>query len=145
MDWINLLTRDIASGSIIAIFIAAGITCWRAGSFHPINVRLIRFFINSDEIEDPVIKKILSDQSALVSFRTTYGVRVETLADARALAEFADLKNVPLALIGRAKGAFDLKNLAIIPKRVPSKVVVAGPAIPFRSLVLAGLLTATTA
>ncbi|WP_295843549.1 DUF6216 family protein [uncultured Xanthomonas sp.] len=145
MDWFEFLTREIAPYSVVGILIAAGITCWRAGSFHPINSRLLRFFIGRDEIEDPVIKKSLADQAALVSFRTTHGVRVQTLSDAKKLAEFAEFKNVPLDLIGRAGWAFDLKERVLIPKRVPSKGMLAFPAIALFLLIVSSLLFAAAA
>jgi hypothetical protein len=145
MDWFDFLTREIAPASVVGILVAAGITCWRAGSFHPIHVRLLRFFISRDEIEDPLIKKSLTDQSALVSFRMTHGVRVQTLSDARKLVNFAEFKNVPLHLIGQAGWAFDLKNLTTISKRVPHKALLAIPAIALLFFVLASLFAAAAA
>jgi len=141
MDWLEFLTREIAPYSVIGILVAAGIMCWRAGSFHPINSRLLRFFINRDEVEDPVIKKSMADQAALVSFRMTYGVRSKTLHDAKKLAEFADFKNISLDLIGRAGEAFDLKNLEVIQKRIPHKYWLALPIIMLSFFMPAGLLS----
>lgn len=121
MDWISFLTRDVAIGSILGISAAALIICWRVGSFHPVNVRLLRFFIAKDEVEDPIIKKSLADQTALVSFRMTHGVKARTLRDAQSLSEFSDRTNIPLDLIGRAGWAFNLKTLTLNPKRVPHR------------------------
>jgi len=145
MDWLVFLTREIAPYSVIGILIAAGITCWRAGSFHPIHARLLRFFISREEVEDPLIRKSLSDQSALVSFRMTHGVRVQTLKDARRLVEFAEFKNVPIDLIGRAGWAFDLKKLIILQKRVPYKIQLALPTTALILLILSSLFAAAAA
>ncbi|MCW1977477.1 DUF6216 family protein [Xanthomonas campestris] len=141
MDWLDFLTREIAPYSVIGICIAAGITCWRAGSFHPIHSRLLRFFISRDEVEDPVIRKSLADQAALISFRMTHGVRTRTLSDAKKLAEFANVKNISLDLIGRAGWVFDLKNLEIIPKRLPRKYWFTLPILIFLIFIPAGLLS----
>ncbi|MCW0380282.1 hypothetical protein NB697_003128 [Xanthomonas sacchari] len=141
MDWFEFLTREIAPYSVVGILIAAGITCWRAGSFHPINSRLLRFFIGRDEIEDPVIKKSLADQAALVSFRTTHGVRVQTLSDAKKLAEFASFRNISLDLIGKAGGAFDLRKLEVIPSRVPHQYWFALPVVMLLFFLPAGLIS----
>lgn len=137
MDWISFLTRDVAIGSILGISAAALIICWRVGSFHPVNVRLLRFFIAKDEVEDPIIKKSLADQTALVSFRMTHGVKARTLRDAQNLSEFSDRTNIPLDLIGRAGWAFNLKSLTLNPKRVPHGAWLAFPGIFLLVLILA--------
>ncbi|MCC8445364.1 MULTISPECIES: DUF6216 family protein [Xanthomonas] len=141
MDWIDLLTREIAPYSIVGFLLAASITCWRAGSFHPINARLLRFFISRDEVEDPVIKKSIADQAALISFRMTHGVRSRTLHDAKKLAEFSDFKNISLDLIGKAGWAFDLRKLEIIPKRIPRKYWFALPVVMFLFFAPAGMIS----
>ncbi|MDX3934354.1 DUF6216 family protein [Stenotrophomonas sp.] len=137
MDWISFLTRDVAVGSILGVSAAALIICWRVGSLHPVNVRLLRFFIAKDEVEDPIIKKSLADQTALVSFRMTHGVKARTLRDAQKLSEFSDRTNIPLDLIGRAGWAFNLKTLALNPKRVPHGAWLAFPGIFLLVLILA--------
>jgi hypothetical protein len=146
MDWLSFLTGEIAAGSILGILVATAITCWRAGSFHPVNARLLRFFISKDEIEDPIIKKNLADQAALVSFRITHGVHSRTLTDARKLAGFAEDKNVPIDLIGKAGWVFDLRKLVINPKRVPHKawLFAAGAALVTLILAIAILCAAAT-
>ncbi|TAA10886.1 hypothetical protein EA658_14405 [Pseudoxanthomonas winnipegensis] len=145
MDWLEFLTREIAPYSVIGILAAAVITCWKAESFHPINARLLRFFISREEVEDSVIKKSLTDQSALISFRMTHGVRAQTLKDAKKLVDFAEYKNIPLDLIGRAGWAFDLKKLVIKPRRVPHKALLALPAIGLFLLVWSSLFFAAAA
>lgn len=118
MDWISVFTGNAAIISGVGILAAAAFTCWRAGSFHPINARLLRIFISKDDVEDQIIRKSLADQAALASFRMTHGVKVSTLEDAKNLAIFADRRNIPLDLIGRAGSAFDLKRHELIQKRV---------------------------
>ncbi|MDR7193272.1 DUF6216 family protein [Luteimonas terrae] len=142
MDWLNFLTREIAAGSLIGLFVACAYACWRAGSFHPINVRILRFFFSKDEVQDLEIKKSLADESALVSFRVTYGVRAETITDARRVIFFSNLRNIPLSLIGRSGWAFDIKSLSINEKRVPHKFWLAAPAIFLIILYAAGSLAA---
>ncbi|HEY0204865.1 MAG TPA: DUF6216 family protein [Acetobacteraceae bacterium] len=137
MDWISFLTRDVAIWSIIGISVAAIIICWRVGSFHPVNVRLLRFFIAKDEVEDPIIKKSLADQTALVSFRMTHGVKARTLLDAQKLSEFSNKNNIPLDLIGRTGWAFNLKTLTLNPNRVPHAAWLAVPGILLLVLILA--------
>ncbi|MBK0054504.1 DUF6216 family protein [Stenotrophomonas sp. S39] len=137
MDWISFLTRDVAIGSILGISAAALIICWRVGSFHPVNVRLLRFFIAKDEVEDPIIKKSLADQTALVSFRMTHGVKVRTLRDAQKLSKFSNRTNIPLDLIGRAGWAFNLKSLTLNPNRVPHGAWLALPAFFLLVMILA--------
>lgn len=78
--------------------------CWRAGSLHPLNNRLRRLFISRDDIQDPFVKKNLSDYSALTVFRLTYGIHAQTLADAKKIIGKAEARNVPLALVGLAGG-----------------------------------------
>lgn len=136
MDWISFLTRDVAIGSILGISAAALIICWRVGSFHPVNVRLLRFFIAKDEIEDPIIKKSIADQTALVSFRMTHGVKARTIRDAQNLSQFSDRTNIPLDLIGRSGWAFNLKTLSLIPSRVPHGAWLALPGILLFVLIL---------
>ena len=113
MDWIAIFANSVFITSGVAFTLAAAFTCWRAGSFHPINARLLRFFISKDDIEDPVIRKDLADQAALASFRMTHGVRAQTLSDAKALLAFSEESNIPLYLVGRAGSAFDKKSLAL--------------------------------
>ncbi|MDV2451131.1 DUF6216 family protein [Xanthomonas hortorum] len=121
MEWLKFLTGEIAAGSIIAFLLAAVFACWRSGSLHPINTRVLRLFISKDDIEDTVIRKNLADHSALAGFRMTHQIRAQTLKDAKALITFSDLHNIPLKLIGHAGWAFDLKSHVIHPKRVHSK------------------------
>ncbi|UWI55771.1 DUF6216 family protein [Xanthomonas oryzae] len=121
MEWLKFLTGEIAAGSLIVFLLAAALTCWRTGSLHPINTRVLRLFISKDDIEDTVIRKNLADHSALAAFRMAHQIRVQTLRDAKALIGFSDLHNIPLKLIGHAGWAFDLKNHVIHPKRVHSK------------------------
>ncbi len=137
MDWISFLARDVAIGSILGISLAAVIICWRVGSFHPVNVRLLRVFIAKDEVEDLIIKKSLADQTALVSFRMTHGVKARTLRDAQNLSEFGNRTNIPLDLIGRAGWAFNLKSLTLNPNRVPHGAWLAVPATLLLVLILA--------
>ncbi|MEQ7925468.1 DUF6216 family protein [Xanthomonas citri pv. malvacearum] len=121
MEWLKFLTGEIAAGSLIVFLLAAALTCWRTGSLHPINTRVLRLFISKDDIEDTVIRQNLADHSALAAFRMAHQIRVQTLKDAKALIGFSDLHNIPLKLIGHAGWAFDLKNHVIYPKRVHSK------------------------
>lgn len=146
MDWLSFLTGEVAAGSILGILFAAAITCWRAGSFHPVNARLLRIFISRDEVEDHIIRKNLADQAALVSFRMTYGVRSRTLTDARKLVSFAEDRNVPIDLIGKAGWVFDLRKLAINPKRVPHTawLYVAGIVLVILMLAIAVFFAAST-
>ncbi|OOW84413.1 hypothetical protein Xclt_08655 [Xanthomonas axonopodis pv. clitoriae] len=145
MDWFDFLTNKVAFGSIAGIIVAAAITCWRAGSFHPVNARLLRFFIAREEIEDPVIKKNLADQAALVSFRMTHGVRSQTLLDAQNLAAFSDKRNIPISLIGRAGWAFNLKKLEIVPKRIPNRAWPAGASVVLLFLIIGMIISAAVA
>lgn len=119
MEWISLVTRDLALGSIIAFVLAAVVVCWRSGSFHPASIRLLRLFISRDEIEDPILKKSLNDESAVVSFRMTYGVQTRTLKDAKELATFADNANIPLSLIGASGLSLTLDRLRLGAKHPP--------------------------
>ncbi|CBA17087.1 hypothetical protein XACN24_12770 [Xanthomonas albilineans] len=145
MDWFNFFTGKIAFGSIAGIAIAAVITCWRAGSFYPVNARLLRFFISKDEIEDPDIRQNLADQAALVSFRMTHGVRSRTIIDAKRLALFSKEKNLPLDLIGKAGWVFDLKKLEINPKRIPHGGWPVGAAILLFFFIFAMIISAAIA
>ncbi|CEI37806.1 DUF6216 family protein [Xanthomonas citri] len=141
MEWLKFSTGEIAAGSIIAFLLAAVFACWRSGSLHPINTRVLRLFISKDDIEDEVIRKNLADHSALAGFRMAHQIRAQTLKDAKALIAFSDLHNIPLKLIGHAGWAFDLKSHVIHPKRVHSKWWMILPLIPFvASIFLAAIL-----
>jgi len=145
MDWLEFLARNVADLSFIGIIIAAILICWRAGSFHPVNVRLLRLFIAKDEVEDPDIKKSLADQTALVSFRMTHGVKVRTLRDAKHLSTFSEKNNIPLYLIGRAGWAFNLQNLTLNPNRVPHGAWLAIPGIFLFILIIATAVSTAVA
>ncbi|CAG2087890.1 hypothetical protein CPBF426_25830 [Xanthomonas arboricola pv. juglandis] len=145
MEWLKFLTGEIAAGSIIVFLLAAAFTCWRTGSLHPINTRVLRLFISKDDIEDPVIRKDLADHSALAGFRMAHQIRVQTLKDAKALIGFADLHNIPLKLIGHAGWAFDLKTHVIHPKRVHSKWWLILPSIAFVGFILLAAILGTIA
>ncbi|NIK00187.1 DUF6216 family protein [Xanthomonas cannabis] len=113
MDWISIFTGNTFLLTAAGFFIAAIHICLRAGSLHPVNMRLLRLFIGKEDIEDQVIRRHLSDHAALTVFRMTYGIHVLTLADAKRLAETAEAQNVPLDLIGRVKDAFDIQNFKL--------------------------------
>ncbi|UXA69971.1 DUF6216 family protein [Xanthomonas prunicola] len=140
MEWLKFLTSEIAAGSIIAFLSAAVFACWRSGSLHPINTRVLRLFISKDDIEDEVICKNLADHSALAGFRMAHQIRVKTLKDAKALIGFSDLHNIPLELIGHAGWAFDLKRHVIHPKRVHPKWCVIFPFIPLASFIFLAVI-----
>ena len=137
MDWLDFLTRNVASLSFLGVVLAAILICWRVGSFHPVNVRLLRLFIAKDDVEDPDIKKSLADQTALVSFRMTHGVNARTLRDAKNLTSFSEKTNIPLYLIGRVGWAFNLRTLTLNPKRVPHGAWLAVPGIFLLILIIA--------
>lgn len=121
MDWITNVTGNAAFISSIVAIVAAALVIWRSGSIHPIYTRVLRLFISRDEVEDPIVKQSLADQAAVVSLRVAHGVKVETLADARALVTFANEKNIPLYLVGMAGDSFDIRALSMQPRKMLSK------------------------
>lgn len=127
MEWITVFASNASLLSVICIASAAAFICWKAGSLHPISSRLLHLFIRRDDVEDNMIRKSLRDQAALVSFRVAHGVRVHTLEDAKSLITFSDNNNVSLRLIARAGRAFDQKKLSVVPKRVPSRILLLVP------------------
>jgi hypothetical protein len=121
MDWITTVAGNASLISAIIAITAGALVVWRTGSIHPINTRLLRLFISRDEVEDPVIRQSLADQAALSSFRMTHGIKVETISDARRLANFGNEKNISLHLVGRAGDTFDVSTLSMVQTKVPSK------------------------
>lgn len=125
MNWDSIYSGAPEWLSVIGLVGAALHICWRAGSLHPLNNRLLRLFISRDDIQDPFVKKNLSDYSALTVFRLTYGIHAQTLADAKKIIGKAQARNVPLALAGLAGGAFDLDNFTVIDRKRPRGIGVA--------------------
>lgn len=125
MNWDSIYSGAPEWLSVIGLVGAALHICWRAGSLHPLNNRLRRLFISRDDIQDPFVKKNLSDYSALTVFRLTYGIHAQTLADAKKIIGKAEARNVPLALVGLAGGAFDLDNFTVIDRKRPRGIGVA--------------------
>lgn len=128
ISWSGIISGAPAWFSLFGLVVAALHICWRAGSLHPLNNRLLRLFISRDDIQDELVKKNLSDYSALSVFRMTYGVSARTLHDARGIIFRAETKNIPLDLVGRAGLAFDLDEFVVNKKKRPgrSSVVIAG-------------------
>lgn len=127
MQWITSLSNSVAITTALVAAIAILVVYWRAGTIQPLYVRLLRLFIGKSEVEDAIVRQSLADHAALVSFQVTYGVRPETLRDARKLIAFADRRNIPLHLIGSAGEAFCIDSLSIVQKKVPRGIAVAIP------------------
>ncbi|MCW6027154.1 DUF6216 family protein [Stenotrophomonas sp. SRS1] len=125
MNWDSIYSGAPEWFSVLGLVAAALHICWRAGSLHPLNNRLLRLFISRDDIQDPFVKKNLSDYSALAVFRLTYGIPARTLVDAKKIIGKAQARNVPLDLVGLAGSAFDLDNFTVIEKKRPRGVSVA--------------------
>lgn len=128
MQWITSLSNSVAITTALGAAVAILVVYWRAGTIQPLYVRLLRLFIGKSEVEDPIVRQSLADHAALVSFQVTYGVRPETLRDARRLIAFAERRNIPLHLIGSAGEAFCIDSLTIVQKKVPRRIAVAVPA-----------------
>jgi len=119
MNWDSIYSGAPEWFSALGLVAAALHICWRAGSLHPLNNRLLRLFISRDDIQDPFVKKNLSDYSALAVFRLTYGIPARTLVDAKKIIGKAQARNVPLDLVGLAGSAFDLDSFTVIEKKRP--------------------------
>ncbi|HHW4682129.1 MAG TPA: DUF6216 family protein [Xylella sp.] len=123
MDWVTLLTeKTILLPVFLILFSMAAIyISWRSDSLYPINMRLLRFFISKNDIEDPAIRRYLSDQVALITFRVTFGIKALTLSDAKKVANFAQNRNISMNLIGKADKVFNLGTCSINKKELPNK------------------------
>ncbi|AXI83628.1 hypothetical protein FUT69_07905 [Xylella taiwanensis] len=124
MDFIILLTdKTITILAPVFLFFSAAIYIyWKSDSLYPINMRLLRFFISKNDIEDQTIRKHVSDQAALITFRVAFGVKAHTLSDAKKVANFAENRNISLNLIGKADKAFNLRTCSIDKKEVPKRI-----------------------
>ncbi|MGY0619577.1 DUF6216 family protein [Lysobacter sp. A378] len=125
MSWESIIAGIPALVSLAGFLLAALHICWRAGSLHPLNNRLLRLFISRDDIQDELVRKNLSDYSALAVFRMTYGIPAQTLKDAKEIIGKAESRNIPLDLVGRARSAFETTSFTINPRKRPHPVGIA--------------------
>lgn len=125
ISWSSILSGAPAWVSLFVLVVAALHICWRARSLHPLNNRLLRLFISREDIQDELVRKNLSDYSALAVFRMTYGVPARTLHDAKGIIFRAETKNIPLDLVGRAGPAFDLDRFAVNENKRPGRAAFA--------------------
>lgn len=144
MEWISIVTENALVASSAAMAFAAAFTCWRSGSMHPLNSRILRLFVSKDEVEDQLIRRSLGDQAALTSFRMVHGVRAETLEDARRTVLFAESRNLPLHLIGHSRESFDLKEMRLKSK-IPGRLVIALASVALGCVLTLALLAAAGA
>lgn len=109
------------SGMVPPALIIVGLSylCYRAESLHHIRLRLIRIFVSRRDLTNEKVNQQILDESSLLAFRFSTGVKAETLADAESVISFALSKNIPLSLIGRAGRAFNIPELSIREKLVP--------------------------
>lgn len=102
--------------------LTAGLICWRTGSTHVLHLRLWRWFVGKQDVEDPVVRQVMAEQSSLMSFRFMTGIAADTLLDAQRVASLARDRNIPLALIHAAGRLFNPAELSVDAKRLPKPV-----------------------
>ncbi len=84
MDYVDIFSEKTITILIFILLVFSAIyISWRVSSFYPIHMRLLRLFISKSDIEDPVIRKHLSNQAALITFRMAFGIQSHTLRDAK--------------------------------------------------------------
>ncbi|MEN5388645.1 DUF6216 family protein [[Pseudomonas] hibiscicola] len=94
---------------------------YRAESLHHIRLRLIRIFVSRRDLTNETINQHILDESSLLAFRFSSGIKAETLQDAEGVISFALAKNIPLSLISRAGRAFDISALTMREKQLPRR------------------------
>ena len=81
--------------------------------------RLWQLFFNPREIEDPVVKKHIDEETIVAFFRTRYNIRIELPAQAHKLIHWAKDRDLSMPAIGACGQYFDFR-LCEIRKTLPS-------------------------
>ncbi|WP_206860579.1 DUF6216 family protein [Lysobacter changpingensis] len=119
VDSFTTLAANASSLLALLFVLTAVLIWWRTGSTHVLHLRLWRWFVGKQEVDDPVVRRVIAEQSSLMSFRFMTGVAADTLHDAQRISDLAKDGNIPLALIDAAGRYFNPAELTVDAKRLP--------------------------
>lgn len=86
IPFINILPVIVPPALILFGFIYLW---YRAESLHHIRLRLIRIFVSRRDLTNETINQHILDESSLLAFRFSSGIKAETLQDAEGVISFA--------------------------------------------------------
>jgi len=85
----------------------------RTKSLHIPMYRLWQLFYGTQEIADPIVRRLIAEETSLMHFRFMYGMRVETLEQCHALARWTAERRIEMSAVARCGSFFDYLELRV--------------------------------